>query len=83
MGSIRHDFIAIQLVQIVDTSQSETVKRKQETETDHFNLRTSLAFFTRIIRCKLCTELLLGFSISQLILMLFPFENMSRITSNS
>ena len=30
MGSIRHDFIAIQLVQIVDTSQSETVNENKK-----------------------------------------------------
>ena len=30
MGSIRDDFIAIQLVQIVDTSQSETVNENKK-----------------------------------------------------
>ena len=30
MGSIRHDFIAIQLVQRVDTSRSETVNENKK-----------------------------------------------------
>ena len=75
MRPIPHSSIVIQLFQVVDTSQNET-NRKRETEANHFNLRTSFAFFTTTIRCKLCTEILLSSFISQLILFdAFPFRN--------